>query len=969
MKTTLSKKLAILFSLCLIIYTVTGFLILPLIVKPVLTDKLTQFLQRDVSIEKIRINPYSLSLTIGGIEIKTREKSQKLASWSELYVNLQSFSSLVSRALVIKELSLREPYLRIERDAGGDLNILSLFPKRETDNPKGEGDDAKASGEDEGFALRMDLIELEGGELFFSDSSLETAFQTTLHPISLYLLNLDTTGKSDSDYKIFLESERGEKITLQGSLGLNPLISKGMVEIRDLSAPKYAPYYRDSIAFDIEKGSLTIATEYSYDGSKESWEAQLANLNLSLREALLRKENVELFKASTLLVENTDIDLNKKTLTIGNVSTSEGAIALVRESDGTLNVSTLVPPADVEETPVESAEDKNPWIIMVKNLSTDEYTLTFEDRSPEQPVMVKLSNVEMAGENISTVEESRGRLRLDLQEELGGTFFTEGTMGVNPLFADFSMKLSDFHITSLQPYISEVADLIVQKGTVSIEGALTVKEGDDGSPSVVFRANSALDDFSSADSVMGDEFFSCKVLRLDKLAFNYNPNSLTVEEIALSDFFTKIIINSNQTLNISEIFRGKKDENEQAPEKEEAGEKTEPFFERTDLGTVRLKNGHINFTDRFIKPNYTANLFEIKGSISGIVSEETALADVDLSGKLNKTIPLKITGKTNPLKEDFFADLTVEFENIELGPLTPYSQKYLGYPIDKGKLFLNLAYKIDKRTIDSDNKIFIDQFTLGDAVESPEATKLPVKLAVSLLQSRKGEIDLDVPVSGNLDDPQFSVGYFIFKIISNIIEKAVTSPFALIGALAGGGEELGYVEFDYGSAIIVEENAEKLDKLDEALYGRPLLKLEIEGHADTVSDRDMLKKALLEKKIRLAKLRDDARRGLPPTPLEEIVIVPEEYETYLAMAYIEEGLPAPEGEKKAEEMERRLSDAITVSDDDLRQLAYKRSSVIRDYILASGKVEKERIFLLEPKSLMPEKRENIKDSRVDFNLK
>lgn len=966
MKKKLFNKLALGFLICLIIYTVVGFLVLPLIVKPVLTDKLTQLLQRDVSIEKIRINPYSLSLTIGGIEIKKRESSEILAAWSEFYVNLQSFSSLVKRAIVVKELYLREPFLRIERDTKGDMNILSLFPKTEGENSQR---DSNEEATEEGLAIRMDLIELEGGEIFFSDSSRPETFQTTLRPISFYLLNLDTTGESESDFKLSLESEIGEEITLQGSFRLNPLISEGTVEIRDLSAPKYSPYYGDMIAFDIEKGSLTVRTEYSYDGSRESTATQLANLSLSLREALLRQETLEFFKVDTFLVENTDIDLNKKTIEIGNMSTSKGELTLVRESDGTLNVSTLVPPADGEEKLEENVDDEIPWIVTVKTLATDGYTVTFEDRSTGQPVIVKLENVELAGENISTVKESRGHLRLDLQEQLGGTFSTEGTVGVSPLFADFSMKLSDFHITPFQPYVSEVADLIIQKGGISTEGNLIVEEGDGGTPSVTFKADGVLTDFSSADSVKGEDFFNFTSLRFDKLTLHYNPNSLTMGEISLSDFYAKIIINSDQTLNTSEIFRGKAGGNEPIREKEEAEEKGEPFFEKMDLGTVRLKNGHISFTDRFIKPNYTADLFEIGGSISGLVSEETALADVDLTGKLDKTIPLTITGTTNPLKEDFFADLTIKFENIELGPLTPYSQKHLGYPIDKGKLFLNLTYKIDKRTIESDNKIFIDQFTLGDAVESPDAIKLPVKLAISLLQNRKGEIDLDVPVSGSLDDPEFSVGYFIFKIIGNIIEKAVTSPFALIGGLAGGGEELGYAEFDYGSARITAEVTEKLNKLDEALYSRPLLKLEIEGHADTASDRAMLAKSLLEKKIKSAKLKDNASRGLPSISLEEIIIAPEEYETYLAIAFKEEGLPEPEGEKKAEEMERRLSDTITVTDDDLRQLAYQRASMIRDYILASGKVEKERIFLLEPKSLMPEKRENIKDSRVDFNLK
>jgi uncharacterized protein involved in outer membrane biogenesis len=966
MKKSLFNKLALGVLICLIIYTVVGFLVLPLIVKPVLTDKLAQLLQRDVSIEKIRTNPYSLSLTVGGIEIKERESSEILAAWSEFYVNLQSFSSLVKRAIVVKELYLREPFLRIERDTTGDMNILSLFPRTEgEDSP----DDSNEEATEEGLAIRVDLIELEGGEILFSDSSRPETFQTTLRPISFYLLNLDTTGESESDFKLSLESERGEEITLQGSFRLNPLISEGTVEIRDLSAPKYSPYYGDMVAFDIEEGSLTVRTEYSYDGSRESTATQLANLSLSLREALLRQETLEFFKVDTFLVENTAIDLNKKTIEIGNMSTSKGELTLVRESDGTLNVSTLVPPTDGEEKIEENVDDESPWIVTVKTLSTDGYTVTFEDRSTGQPVIVKLENVELAGENISTEKESRGHLRLDFREQLGGTFSTEGTVGVNPLFADFSMKLSDFHITPFQPYVSEVADLIIQKGGISTEGNLIVEEGEEGIPSLTFKANVALADFTSADSVKGEDFFNFTSLSFDKVNLHYNPNSLEMGEISLSDFYAKITINADQTLNVGEIFRSEKGEGETPAVKEETEGKEEPFFERIDLGTVRLKNGRINFTDRFIKPSYTADLFEIGGSISGLVSEETALADVDLSGKLNKTIPLTITGTTNPLKEDFFADLTIKFENIELGPLTPYSQKHLGYPIDKGKLFLNLTYKIDKRTIESDNKIFIDQFTLGDAVESPDAIKLPVKLAISLLQNRKGEIDLDVPVSGSLDDPEFSVGYFIFKIIGNIIEKAVTSPFALIGGLAGGGEELGYAEFDYGSATITAEVTEKLNKLDEALYSRPLLKLEIEGHADTVSDMAMLKKALLEKKIKAAKLKDNASRGLPAISLEEIVIAPEEYETYLAMAYEEEGLPKPEGEKMVEEMERRLSDTITVTDDDLRQLAYQRASMIRDYILASGKVEKERIFLLEPKSLMPEKRENIKDSRVDFNLK
>jgi hypothetical protein len=961
MQKSRSTKIVAGIFICLILYTLVGFLLLPFIAKPILTDKLSQFLQRDVVIEAVRINPYSLSLTIRGLEVKTEQKTENLASWSELYVNLESMS-LLKQSIILKELRLREPFLRIERDSEGSLNILSLVPTSEGN------EDGETTDQEEAIALRTALIELVGGEILFTDHSRSQPFQTTLSTISLYLLNLDTSGESESDFTFSLKSEIGEGIALRGGFKLSPFIADGTVGITGISAPKYAPYYRDAIAFDIEKGTLTVSTDYDYDGSNDEAAVSLDNLSLSLRDMLLRKESMDFLTVDTFTIEETGINFNEKTIDIGMISTSEGTLSLVRDSDGTLNVSTLVPPADGEENVEKEGDSESPWIVTVKTLSTDGYTVTFEDRSTSQPALVKFENISIEGENISTAEESRGSLRLDLQEEMGGGFSTEGTIGVNPLYVDLSLKLSDFHITPFQPYVSEAADLIIQKGSVSTEGTLTVEEGEEAF-SLTLKTDVALSDFSSADSAKGEDFFNFASLSVDNLNLRYNPNSLAMGEISLSDFYAKIIINPDETLNVGEIFRGEEDESETPAENEETKGKGGAFFERIDLGTVRLKKGRINFTDRLIKPNYTADLYEIEGNISGLTSEEAARADVDLTGKLDKTIPLKITGTTNPLKEDFFADLTIKFENIDLSPLTPYAQKHLGYPIDKGKLFLNLEYIIDKRSISSENKIFIDQFTLGEPVESPDAINLPVKLAISLLQNRKGEIDLDVPVSGSLDDPEFSVGYFIFKIIGNIIEKAVTSPFALIGGLAGGGEELGYAEFDYGSATITDEVAEKLDKLDEALYSRPLLKLEIEGHADTLGDGTILKKALLDKKIKSAKLRDDARKGLPSISLEEIVIVPEEYETYLAMAYKEEGLPEPKGDNKVEEMEKSLSDRITVTDDDLRQLAYQRASVIRDYIIASGKVEKERIFLLEPKSLMPEKRENIKDSRVDFQLK
>ena len=282
-----------------------------------------------------------------------------------------------------------------------------------------------------------------------------------------------------------------------------------------------------------------------------------------------------------------------------------------------------------------------------------------------------------------------------------------------------------------------------------------------------------------------------------------------------------------------------------------------------------------------MNPEYSAALTEIGGRISGLSSEETTLADVDLRGKLNDYAPLEITGRSIPLKEDLYVDLKVRFKDMELSPMTPYSGKFVGYTIEKGKLSFDLKYLINKKKLDSQNYIFLDQFTLGERVESPKATKLPVKLAIALLKDRKGEIKLDIPVTGSLDDPKFSVWGIILKVLMNLIAKAATSPFSLLGALFGGGEELSYLEFDYGSTVITEQNMKKIDTLVKALHDRPSLKLDIEGHVDLEKDKEGLIQYLFNKKIKAQKLNEMVKKGQPAVPVDEVKIEPPEYEKYL----------------------------------------------------------------------------------------
>jgi hypothetical protein len=342
---------------------------------------------------------------------------------------------------------------------------------------------------------------------------------------------------------------------------------------------------------------------------------------------------------------------------------------------------------------------------------------------------------------------------------------------------------------------------------------------------------------------------------------------------------------------------------------------------------------------------------------------------------LNDYAPLEIIGKINPLKQDLYVDLKVKFKDMDLSPATPYSGKYAGYTIQKGKLSFDLKYLIDKKKLDSQNVIFLDQFTFGDKVESPQGTQLPVKLAIALLKDRKGEIKLDIPVSGSLDDPKFSVWGIILKIIVNLIAKAATSPFALLGAVFGGGEELSYLEFDYGIFTIAETNTKKIDTMVKAFSDRPALKLDIEGHVDLEKDREGLKQLFFQRKLKAQKLKEMVKKGTPVVPVDDVKIEKQEYEKYLKMAYKEEKFPKPRNilgiakDLPVPEMEKLMLTHIEIKESDLRSLASQRAMIVKDTILKTGKIESERIFIIEPKSLAPEKKEKLKDSRVDFKLK
>jgi uncharacterized protein involved in outer membrane biogenesis len=888
----------------------------------------------------------------------------------------------IAKIIHLSKVSVESPELTIRREQTGALNVYPLLQGTEETKSVPEKKEESSL-----LSIDVDEVELLGGKVSFSDLSRKEPFKTVLNPVELKVNNFSNGKDKKATYSFLLRTEAKESIKLDGNFSLDPLQSEGTIEIKSVPFKKYSPYYRENILFDIEDGRLDLSTRYRYAKGEEGEDADLSGLAITLSFLRFKKpeENEDFLKIPNFSIKETDLSLSKKELKVGVFSTQNGELFVKRLASGDIDLLKLIPPSSSQqEPPKEEKSAGKPWLILLKQMSAENYTINLEDRVPSEPVVLTAENLKIRGENITTAKNSLGKLSLSLLLNKKGTISTEGNVGIEPISADLKMDLKEIGIGVAQPYFTDKIKISVTDGAFSTAGNLKLGISDNKEMKMTYSGDALLANFASIDKLNSDDFLKWKSLSFNGIQIGTAPLSIEVKGISLADFYVRLAMNADGTLNLQDILEKgeskevKKETTPPPPPPKEGTtvpQKEKEPAKNIKIESVTLQGGRIDFLDRSIQPEFSLRLAEMGGRVSGLSSEETAMGDVELRGKLNDFAPLEIVGKINPLKEDLYVDLKVMFKDIDLSPMTPYSGKYVGYAIEKGKLNFDLKYLIVKKKLESQNVIFIDQFNFGEKVESPKATKLPVKLAVALLKDRRGEIKLDIPVTGSLDDPKFSVWGIVLKVIVNLITKAATSPFSLLGAMVGGGEELSYVEFDYGSAMVVEPNLKKVNTLAKALQDRPALKMDLEGHVDLERDREGLKQYLFQRKLNTQKLNEMIKKGGSAIPVDEVKIEPSEYEKYLKTAYKEEKFPKPKNvlgmakDIPAPEMEKLMLTHIEVKESDLRSLASQRAMRVKEAILKSGQVEPERIFIIEPKSLTPEKKEKLKDSRVNFKIK
>ncbi len=1025
----------------LLLFTITGFFILPPIAKSQLEKRLSAELGRTVTVGRVRLNPYALSVTLENFDVRLKEGPGSLLGWNRLYVNFDALASLTGD-WVLSDIELDGFHLGVILKADGSFNFSDILARLTAGAPAPAKTPAKPA-----RPIRIGSLKVLQARVEFADQSRHQPFATVAGPLSFAVTEFRTVGARGAPYHFEAVTESGEKLAWTGTISAEPFRSVGELSLENIVLTKYAPYYADQVQVDLVEGKLSARGRYEVNLTAGQRVLKLQDGALQLRalKLLERASRETVLELPALDIIGVNVDALKPQAQVGSFSVAGGHLHARREKDGAINLLAMLQPVgsenggrglspDATASASQSGPKAPPTLpatprpapaklpdVTIGEVELKDFQVDLSDLAAPRPAQLGLGGVQFSLKNISLAEGASMPLQLSLTWAPQGTVHLAGTVSLLPLKADLQLEVVGLELRPLSPYLEQFVNARVTQGTVKT--TLTAQVAlPAGQPLAATLAGEVkIEKFSIVDAVHNEELAGFGALTLSALKATTVPQlSVSLAEVNLAAPYARVLVTNDKVLNLASVAK-----TAAAPAAEngggalrpgnpdaaaESGHKAPPTSIPTaapapkiEIGRVVITEGDYSFTDRSVEPNVHTALTQFGGTISNLSSENMAKADVDLKATVDGAGPVAIKGQLDPLGARKFVDLKIDFRNVDLLPLSPYSGKYAGYELARGKLQLDVKFLLDGKKVDATNVITLNQFTFGSSVTSPDATGLPVRLGVALLKDMDGKIVIDVPVQGSIDDPAFRIGKVVWRVIGNLLTKAAVSPFALLGSMfGGGGDELGYQEFAPGAAELQPAEITKLDTMVKALTNRPGLSVDLEGSYDGPADTFVLKQKKLADTVRRAVW--EANHALDPNiaPPGELVIALDENLAMVKKLFdakfppgtqfgaplvqapaavappaaakkgffgrvvdvvtlkairsdkpkeTAQAVPATSAEAAGatgpslEEMTGRLAETMTVDENELRALAQTRAQQVRDYFITIGKIDPERLFL------------------------
>lgn len=970
------QRTAYALAIALGLYSLLGFLILPGIGQRVANQQLAQLATVPAHIARVELNPFSLELQLWGLHIGEAEKPQ--IAFQRLYANLQ-LDSLWSGAVHLADIELEKAHTEVLFAKDGTLNLTGLFKL-----PPSEEKPA-AEEPSEPFPLRIGRIALIENGLHFEDLRPSEPVEFVYDSLNLELTNLSTLPDDNADMQMVAIGPRGGRIDWQGQVSLSPIASKGQLKISDGQLKGVWPYVRDAVPLVLEDGVLDLSAEYSLNLAKGT-ELQLSQVSATLaRFAIKSPEDKPLLRLERLEVGDTSLDLAKQQVVIGTIRSQKLETWAAREKDGQLDwqklfathsqptqattaAATPEAPAPSEEaaaspaekpaaTPAHAqqqtastappAEPAKPWQVLLRDVQLRDYQIHLADRAAgSQEVKLDLAPLNLDLKDFDSLGTSPFGLKLDTGVNKNGQIQVAGQVQISPTWAKLQVVTRDIDLRLAQAYISPFVRLELRSGMLGSDLAVDLKSVEPLAFSIGGKAE--VNQLHTLDTLKERDFLKWQHLVVEGLDYRHGEG-LAIGKVNLQQPYVRFIINEDLTTNVNDLM---------IPQPGQPNAKAEPAGKPLPIriGGIAIKDGSANFADFSLTPNFATAIQQLNGQIGTLDNQSPKTAGVDIKGKVDKYAPVSIKGQLTPFDPMNSLDIATSFKNVELTTLTPYSGKFAGYRIRKGRLNLDLHYRIEKGQLNAENKLLLEDLQLGEQVDSKDAVDLPIRLAVALLKDTQGNIDIQLPVQGNLNNPEFSVMPIVWQTLRNLVLRAAQAPFKFIAGLVGGGDaDLSQVQFAAGSDELDGTAQKTLDTLAAALKERPVLRLEVEGMSAAASDGPLLAEQRLEREYQSTQYKILQRSGekVPATP-EELVVEEDDKAVLLEGIYrtrLKQQPPAEWKELPDEERTAKMRAAVlqswAKSELLLRQLGQARAASIKDYLVERGGLEDQRIYLLD----------------------
>jgi uncharacterized protein involved in outer membrane biogenesis len=949
------------FAVLYVLYVALSYLYLPGKLKDVVQTDVAQLLGRDIRVERIAFNPFTLSLTVDKLAIADRPQLP-LVAWNKLFVNFDAWGSLFGWQIRFSKVQLDMPRVAIERRKQ-DFNFSDILIRLAGEEPAQPKPKSKTA-----LALRIDDILIRKGLFAFDDLSGSIPAHSKMDDISVEVRNLYLATGDDQLNPISLQAVMpgGGQLALKGDYRADPLKVAVHVQAGDVHLDEFKDFIANQVPLQVNNGRLTLQGDVDVEMRRELqiWvqNGQVRVTDLAVDDA---NPGPPLLRGRQLQAQGIAMNLTQRQFRIEDISLAGVSTHQWLDDEGRPRIQPLLPqePKAVAPPPTTAVAGTTaapqPWDFSIGRLALRNSRLGFTDRRDGLNATQQVKNLNATLSNIRFSPDAQIPLQLSAVLNETGDLKVDGRVVAKPFALNLHYQLQGLALTPFNPYVEQASWLRVRQGSLDVDGDVKMHSGDP--LPLTLDVNAGVNDLAALDSRSGTTVLQWRGLQLDTLRLDLAQRSVTIDKVAVTAPQVAAEVNAKKQMNLATLMKpAAAAEDQTTMPAVPASVKPAPQRPwRVAINQIRVKQGSARFRDASVKPLFKADMAPLDFKLDRLSSAGGKPATFTLTAKVDKYAPFEVKGTLAPLQQQPGVAFTSRLQGLEMPTLSPYTGTYIGRNLKSGQLALDLKYQVSQRKLKGDNNIVAKQLYLGDEVASEQAVHLPIGLGLALLRDASGVIDVDLGVSGNLDDPGFSVSGIVWKALKNLIVKVATSPFKLLASLVGSSEDLGAVEFGAGDSALSDASQGRLQQLAKALAQRPQLAVTVHGSAGSKDDDAALQRQRLLEQIA-------AQRKLPVTDLQPATLLDDKANRQV-LEQLNAALQLPDRGQREETLQKAdpqlQGDALiqqvyaqmqadvaarqVIGQQDLLVLADRRALAIKQYLVETAGLDQARVKLLK----------------------